>query len=73
MSDHEGRIEVAARAICAAAGKDPNEMLPTGGMEPVADGTMVTLGPVMVAAWQFHKAEASKLIAVFDALSVAKT
>jgi hypothetical protein len=69
MSESDPRIERVARALCEAAGRDPNAEQPPHGNETTRVGTAFEFGPKRIPNWQGYVKEATKFVAAFDALN----
>ncbi len=70
MSDDD-RIARVARALCAADGQDPEEVIHLGTDEVEAGGTTYSRD-VLVQAWTTYVSEARRLIAAVRAMGLVE-
>jgi hypothetical protein len=69
-ADIDPRVEKVARALCGAAGEDPEKEIPTSEMETqFHTGRAIEHRPVTVPGWHRHVGAARWFVAAFDALS----
>jgi hypothetical protein len=69
-ADIDFRVEKVARALCRAAGEDPEKEVQTGEMEMrLHEGRAIEHRPVTVPGWHRHVAAARWFVAAFDALA----
>jgi hypothetical protein len=65
--EYDPRIERVARALCQAAGKEPDAEHQTNEVEAKL-GPVATLDNKRIPNWQDYMTEAKKFVAAFDAL-----
>ena len=69
MADEE-RIDRVARALCAADGRDPEEMVSSHNNVDVGPGGTELHREIVLPAWTFYAAEARRFIAAARALGL---